>query len=375
MENFKRYGLFFLLTMALAGATLAQKSSYNARLTITGVGDENIPTDFSLPFICSPDRIDYGKTQGVDLFNIKVNNNCSVHGVNYIKELYAAYLQIPENCSAIDIITSLQHDGADYIFIESEKEMDFKVNRRAVTVPLFNVRKPNDRHFIEAVSITTKKLQESDAAKNLTNAETNQQSLYTTPLFRIFITFPHKITKDKYPKIEFFYGPANIRTFDFTSKLQSVYTTLKDYVKFEPYIYIYKLPFSTNSTRKPNPNCYLKTPYCAADPDGSGPYNGGDVVLESLREKCVSKQSKEGWFDYMSCFGSKCTNEYSEDCSNKCLSDAGLDKDKVKQCINENNVDEHENLILKTDYAKLKEFDDMIYPALYINGDKYRVIF
>ena len=57
---------------------------------------------------------------------------------------------------------------------------------------------------------------------------------------KLFITFPYKMTRDKHAKLDFFYSPANIRSFDYISALNSVYAQLKDYVNFEPFVFVYK---------------------------------------------------------------------------------------------------------------------------------------
>lgn len=50
-----------------------------------------------------------------------------------------------------------------------------------------------------------------------------------------------------------------------------------------------------------------------------------------------------------------------------------IDVEKVKACVKDSDIDASDNTLLKADYAKLKELNDWNYPALYINGDLYRV--
>ena len=315
----------------------------------------------------------YGKTEVIDLFNIVIDASCTVKGMNHVNARYAAYLSVPDNCNTMEIIGAMEADGADHIFIEIESDQEFKINQRALIVPVFTVRKGVDKYFIQAVQNQIKRLTDSSVKNNTDGKPTidpkKEKPLFETPLMKLFITFPYKMTHDKQAKLDFFYSPANVRSFDYIDALNLVYAQIKDYVSFEPFLVVYK----QTTTSKMNKNCYLKTGFCAADPDGEGPFTGADVVEESLRQKCIFKQSKDAWFSYMKCFATSCPNDFSANCSSKCVSKSGVDSQKTIACVGEKGPEVTENTVLRSEYTKLKETNDLNYPSIYINGDIYMV--
>lgn len=352
-----------LMVMAILSSTLSQKSTYSARVSISGntVGKEDGQNEYTMNFKMIPDKINYGKTEGVDLFYIPVDASCDVKGVNHIEEWYAAYVNIPARCNQMDIVNALQTDGADFIFIEGETEEEFKLNARAIQVPVFSLKKSTDRYFMDAVN---KARTTTDNTK-----KDPKQAVTISPILRLFITFPHRMSKDKYADVALFYSPANIRSFEYISAFYKVYSTMKEYMSFEPYLVVYKLSTLTNSRK--NKNCYGKTPYCAADPDGEGEFTGNDVVAESLRQKCIFKESKEKWFNYAIAYSKTCLNQFDLKCSKNCMTQAGVDQDKVESCIERSQLGESDNTILKADYTKVKELNELNYPTLTINGNSY----
>lgn len=359
--------LALCLILSMCTPALTQRAGYQAKVTLTGMGDAETVTQFQLPIMSPTEKINFGRTESVDLYYMKVEDNCSVLPVSTEEMYYAAYIQIPEKCSPMDLLATLQNDGADFLFVESDSD-DFKINRKGLYVPTLNVKKSNARYFVQAVQNAVKLIDDKAEPKDGTKPTRNR---YIKPLMKVFITFPHRSVKEKYTSVDFLYSPANVRSFDYINTFATVFSELKDYLKFEPFVAVYKL--STSAGSKKNKNCYHRTPYCAADPDSTGPATGENVIEESLREKCVFKQSKDAWFKYMIAYGNSCSNIFTETCSLSCMSSAGVDSAQVTRCIAESKLDEHDNLMLKTDYNKLKELQDMNYPALYINGDLYHV--
>jgi hypothetical protein len=217
------------------------------------------------------------------------------------------------------------------------------------------------------ISKTEEELKEKRLAKKEEKAQRN------TPAARLFITIPHRITKKEYTETVLIYSPANIRSFDYVKAVEQVYSNLKTYMTFEPLAVVYKRPVTIT---KKNKNCYESTPYCAADPDGDGPFGGSDVVLASIRQKCVFREDKENWFSYMELFHDRCPNDFSTQCHESCLSKSGTSVKMVEQCVQTSNLGANDNSILKADYAKMRNLlHDMTYPILLINGNTYRVPF
>ena len=322
---------------------------------------DRVDPDFDLNFIMDYKKIGFGKTEGVDLFNLEVLKDCTVKGVNHIQEWYAAYISIPQSCikKQSEIVQSLQEDGADFIFIDTPGETEVKpsiLNTRVLYIPVFPLSVPADKSFISRVLDATK--------LPVSSAETTAPRDQNKAILKLFITFPQKMSKNNRAEVKLYYSPATITSFEYLEVLGSVYETIKDYVDFEPIIVVYKM--HTNGGR--SKNCYKHTEFCAADPDGEGPFNGGDVVRESLREKCVFESSKEKWFKYMKCFASDCPNDFKESCSKGCVSGQELVEKDIQSCL-----ESREQKILVADYNKLKLLSELNYPMLTINEVTYRV--
>lgn len=308
-------------------------------------------------------------TTNIDLFLIEVSQDCKADGVNDINDWYAAYVNVPENCSQMDLIRQLQADGADFIFIFDKSDDYSKLNPRAMSVPVFPlVGKGN--YYIEPFMSQISK--SSEKAKKEHPDDKSVKSKRNSPVAKLFITIPHRMSKNDNADISFVYSPANIRSFEFVSAFSAVYSKMKDYITFEPIVVVYKRPTSITKADK---NCYKASPYCAADPDGDGPFGGADVVKASLRQKCVFKEDKSRWFTYVDCFGNYCQNDFSDKCHETCLKKAGSPGNKIEECMKSSDIGNgYDNSILKNDYVKmLALLHDMSYPVLLINGNTYRV--
>jgi hypothetical protein len=316
-----------------------------------------------------PEKLKPGLVTNVDLFVIDVSEECTVDGVNDINDWYAAYVDVPVSCSQMDIVRQLQSDGADFIFLFDKNDDYHKLNSRAIQVPVFPLTTKNN--MVESFMSKISETEEQAKKKNPDNkAEKSQRN---TPAARLFITIPHRITKKDYTETVLIYSPANVRSFDYSMAISSVYSSLKTYMTFEPIVVVYKRP---ENIKKKNKNCYESTPYCAADPDGDGPFGGSDVVLASIRQKCVYRDDKEKWFSYIECFSNSCPNDFSTKCHETCLEKSGVSNEVIKQCVKSSSLGGNDNSILKSDYAKMKNLlHDMTYPILLINGNTYRVLF
>lgn len=274
---------------------------------------------------------------------------------------------VPEKCAEMDVVSQLQNDGADFVFIYNRNDDYSKLNSRAINVPVFPLTMKNYH-----VDTFMKQISNSETEAKKENPDDKKDKLKrNTPSARLFITIPHRKSKNDHAELTLIYSPANIRSFDFSRAISPIYSQLKDYMRFEPIVVVYKRPEGQNRKSK---NCYENTPYCAADPDGDGPFGGSDVVLASIRQKCVYQDDKEKWFSYIDCFANNCPNDFSTKCHQTCTSKSGSSSEKVDECVKGSALGGSDNSILKADYAKMKILlHDMTYPVLLINGNTYRV--
>lgn len=322
-----------------------------------------------MEFKINPEKLKPGLITNVDLFLIDVDDKCKVDGVNDINDWYAAYVRVPATCSQMDVVRQLQSDGADFIFLYSESDDYTKLNSRAIHIPVFTLTSKNHdtQPFMSKVGASAQKAKSEHPDNKDVKSERN------TPVARLFISLKHKVSQNDHAELTLIYSPANIRSFDYIETMSPVYTQMKDYLKFEPVVVVYK---RKNPDTHKSKNCYLKTYYCAADPDGEGPFSGSDVVLASLRQKCIYQDDKAKWFTYMKCFSDNCRNNFADQCHESCLSKSGTPKDSVQNCIARSQLGSDDNSILSADYSKMQTLlHEMTYPVLLINGNTYKVDF
>jgi len=303
----------------------------------------------------------------VDLFFLPVQKDCLVKGVNHIQEWYAAYVVVPEHCSKSDLAFALQADGADFLFFESDVEDEFKLNTRALTIPYFPVKPSSDQAFVKLVRDAVDA--QRDQPKEDPSGKPQPQAT-DKPILKLFISFPIKMSKNNKADLKLYYSSASIRSFEFIAALKPVYDSIKEYLDFEPFAVLYRL---VSASSRKNKNCFKNTPYCAADPDGDGPFTGENVVVESLREKCIFAKSKDKWFRYMACFQEKCPNDFAGECTAQCAASVEASEEDIKDCIDSSASGASDNQILKRDYQAVKEVNELNYPTLAINGVIYRV--
>lgn len=173
--------------------------------------------------------------------------------------------------------------------------------------------------------------------------------------------------------MNFFYVPSFEYARKFIETLREVYVSLKDRVNFEPNL----VTFSSKSQEFITSNCVSQGKYCAFDPDNDGPITGRDVVLESIRQKCIYKTGTDHYFSYMAKFFDSCINDFTKDCSNKLIKKIGLSSSDIDDClrgsfhkVNASKYD-NENDILAAEKEKVKKLGITNFPNIYINKILY----
>eukprot|EP01016_Furgasonia_blochmanni_P020095 TRINITY_DN223_c0_g1_i5.p1 TRINITY_DN223_c0_g1~~TRINITY_DN223_c0_g1_i5.p1 ORF type:complete len:427 (-),score=121.38 TRINITY_DN223_c0_g1_i5:530-1810(-) len=85
--------------------------------------------------------------------------------------------------------------------------------------------------------------------------------------------------------------------------------------------------------------CISDGAYCAPDPDGDGPLEGYEAIMEDLRQYCVHQAYPTKYWDYVESF-EDCVESIGDkemtsiaDCSNRKLNSLGLDAGKIQACI------------------------------------------
>lgn len=173
--------------------------------------------------------------------------------------------------------------------------------------------------------------------------------------------------------MDFFYVPSTEYSHKFLESLNEVHGRLKNRMIFEPHI----VTFSSKSNEYITSNCIAHGKYCAFDPDNEGPITGQDVLMESLRQKCIYKAGISHYFYYMDLFYKDCVGKFTEECSNKLMKKSGIGISDIRTCVNNSfhkvnsNLSENENDILAEEKEKVKKLGIVHFPNVYINNQLY----
>lgn len=168
--------------------------------------------------------------------------------------------------------------------------------------------------------------------------------------------------------------PSYEYSMQFIDMLQAVYNKLKDRVLFEPSA----VTFSSKSEEFKATNCVSDGKYCAFDPDNEGPITGRDVIIESIRQKCIYKVSIENYFDYMQMFFGYCLYEFSEACSKSLIEKLDIETDDVFTCVDNsflttnNDRYSNDNVMLAEEREKQRKVGLNNFPNIYVNDVLYQ---
>lgn len=169
-----------------------------------------------------------------------------------------------------------------------------------------------------------------------------------------------------------------------------------NYTKFSPHYISYKsLEYNENS-KNSIPNCIGKGLYCALPRYDLGVFDGRDIIIEDIRQKCIfniandlyksnkltqKNNTKKLYFDYMSNFFDECLNKtekrYNFYCSKDVMENLNINQNLVLECVSNsyvadsgsNIVDlDNNNKILEEEKKVKSLYKIKILPAVLINN-------
>lgn len=305
----------------------------------------------NIAYYLKPEKSHIGVKFGVYVYGISLNV-CTPKLDDSIPDYFAAYVTLPTNCVAEDILNDLISHGADFIFLDVREasNVSLSVTSNKYDVPVFIV---DDRIGSDIF--------------NLGKEENTKR--YISILF-----LANGLNeKDNSAKLTFFYEPAYAYSERFLSIIGQVYSTLRDKAVFEPMV----VTFSSNSDELKSKHCVTRGNYCSIEPEIGNASTGREIILEGIRQKCIYKISMNDYFAYMSLFFITCLPDVSESCSRGLCYSLGIHFDEVKKCLNESfsksesDFYENENSLLREEREAFRNFGVKNYPEIYINGKQY----
>ena len=100
-----------------------------------------------LPYYIDTNKIQYGVKFGVTVYKIPVID-CAPSFSEEIEEYFAAYLELPSECDATEIIKETDNHGADFIFVDLRNQYDIdKLLTNKYLTPVFFMENSHQEDF------------------------------------------------------------------------------------------------------------------------------------------------------------------------------------------------------------------------------------
>lgn len=178
----------------------------------------------------------------------------------------------------------------------------------------------------------------------------------------------------------FWYTSADFRSLMFMQNIKEMLVPILDKVNFRPRQVLWNCPQCDNEFKIKN--CYSDGKYCAVSHDLTMQY-GSDIVLEDLRIHCLwemVKNTPEKFFDYIKTAHDFCPDEkINESCHDRGMRKVNISSIDVDQCVHQTfsqkgnkayNLDEND--FLSKELNDWQSFGSHMYPAVEVNGVKFR---
>eukprot|EP01015_Nassula_variabilis_P031506 TRINITY_DN712_c0_g1_i9.p1 TRINITY_DN712_c0_g1~~TRINITY_DN712_c0_g1_i9.p1 ORF type:complete len:356 (-),score=66.85 TRINITY_DN712_c0_g1_i9:153-1220(-) len=183
------------------------------------------------------------------------------------------------------------------------------------------------------------------------------------------------------PSYQIWLSSCNQLSNDFMKEFADYGSKLEEYTEFEPnYVY---WPCQNCDLEHTEEKCIANGKFCAPDPDGDGPIQGWEALIEDLRQYCIHALYGKRYWSYVGSF-SDCLKDIKnynnlEACSDEKINNLGFDKGEISQCVNKTFVNKNNPDYKKTDNSLFSEFKKryfekgiVFWPSVIINDMHFR---
>mmetsp|Transcript_9745 Transcript_9745/g.10777 ORF Transcript_9745/g.10777 Transcript_9745/m.10777 type:complete len:504 (+) Transcript_9745:46-1557(+) len=189
---------------------------------------------------------------------------------------------------------------------------------------------------------------------------------------------------DDHVELDLWTSPTDYASLQFKEDFRDAMLALASRVTFVPHMYIYDgidaMCRTQDGTNLCESICTNQGRYCSTDPDGNfdSGISGADVVAESINRLCIWEIfGGDGigleWWDYIHAFNEMCnTSELfmDDDCVKSAMETAGIEYDRVGECIFEHGglESDEQNDLLQKQLLDKESSGVVIMPVSYVNG-------
>lgn len=181
-----------------------------------------------------------------------------------------------------------------------------------------------------------------------------------------------------------FLSSSNTNIYKLIKSYLPFHRLIVDNVNFIPHYISHEFSlYSINSE-----HCLANGKYCAQPRYDLGVFQGREILLEDIRQKCIYLVSNGKiksnqvdpllYWNYMANFYDNCItkNKFNSECSYETVEDLGVSQEVINGCLmhsfNVGNYDElmfnNTNLLLERDYDTKQKYEIKVFPTILVNN-------
>ena len=350
----------------------------NCQLSIIG------PTDLNSQFSNLPIDIVFKKM--TDSANFYVNGEVFFENVtkehNACQDLGTLATNTNQNQFSENFKILLAYKGACPIFQKARNAQ----SAGAAMLVLINDNSQNISEVILEEDVSGSDIKIPVGLISLYNGRILHNYIDTYPKNRIMVEINIQPTNPKKKvELKLFFSSSEVRAYQLLSNITSYLDKYDDQVTLIPIYVTHQIPGYDPNNAKREFNCVTKGKYCYFPKETTITQDGREILLESLRQKCMYKKSLKAkkmkyYFDYMDKFYKNClavpTPRFNDRCSKQNLDLMGFGVDFLDECVGDSfgvktllssSFVDNENYIFKQDYEEIIKYKLSSFPAAVVD--------
>ena len=353
---------------------------YLAKCQLSIIG----PTDLNSQFSNSPIDIVFKKM--TDSANFYVNGEVFFENVtkehNACQDLGTLATNTNQNQFSENFKILLAYKGACPIFQKARNAQ----SAGATMLVLINDNSQNISEVILEEDVSGSEIKIPVGLISLYNGRILHNYIDTYPKNRIMVEINIQPTNPKKRvELKLFFSSSELRAYQLLSNLTAYLDKYDDQVTLIPIYVTHQIPaYDPNNAKREN-NCVSKGKYCYFPKETTITQDGTQILLESLRQKCMYQKSKKSkkikyYFDYMDKFYKNCLStpitRFNDKCSKEILDIMGFNIDYLDECVADSfgvksllssSYADNENYIFKNDYLEIIKYKLSSFPAVVVD--------
>ena len=353
---------------------------YLAKCQLSIIG----PTDLNSQFSNSPIDIVFKKM--TDSANFYVNGEVFFENVtkehNACQDLGTLATNTNQNQFSENFKILLAYKGACPIFQKARNAQ----SAGAAMLVLINDNSQNISEVILEEDVSGSDIKIPVGLISLYNGRILHNYIDTYPKNRIMVEINIQPTNPKKKvELKLFFSSSEVRAYQLLSNITSYLDKYDDQVTLIPIYVTHQIPGYDPNNAKREFNCVTKGKYCYFPKETTITQDGREILLESLRQKCMYKKSLKAkkmkyYFDYMDKFYKNClavpTPRFNDRCSKQNLDLMGFGVDFLDECVGDSfgvktllslSFVDNENYIFKQDYEEIIKYKLSSFPAAVVD--------